>query len=42
MINDVLTNAVNQLSDMGNLKGLFHEHHDNDPLPSGQKLGTII
>lgn len=42
MINDVLTNAVNQLSDMGNLKGLCHEHHDNDPLPSGQKLGTII
>ncbi len=42
MINDVLTKAVSQLSDTTTLKGLFHEHRDNDPLPSGKDLGTIV
>lgn len=42
MINDVLTNAVSQLSDAGTLRGLFHEHRDNDPLPSGEDLRTIV
>ena len=42
MINDVLTKAVSQLSDMGKLKGLCHEHRDNDPIPSGKDLATIV
>lgn len=27
---------------MGKLKGLFHEHRDNDPIPSGKDLGIIV
>ncbi len=38
----LLTDTVNQLSDSGSLKGLFHEHRDGDPLPSGKVLQEII
>ncbi len=42
MTNDILTDVVGQLSDTGTLKGLFHEHRENDPLPSGKDLRTIV
>lgn len=42
MINEVLTKTVSQLSDLTTLRGLFHEHRDNDPLPSGDKLRAIV
>jgi len=38
----VLTQAVDELSGMGSLKGLFHEHRDGDPLPSAKALEEII
>ena len=42
MRNDVLTNAVKELSDIQSLKGLFHEHHDGDPIPSAHELREIV
>ena len=33
-----LTTAVDRLSDEMSLKGLFHQHQDGNPLPSGKVL----
>lgn len=38
----VLTQTVEQLSDPQSLKGLFHQHRDGYPLPSGTALEEII
>ena len=37
-----LTTAVDRLSDEMSLKGLFHQHQDGNPLPSGKALEEII
>ena len=37
-----LTKAVDQLSDPTSLKGLFHQHQDGNPLPSGKVLEEIV
>ena len=39
---ETLTRAVDQLSDPASLKGLFHQHQDGNPLPSGKVLEEII
>lgn len=39
---ETLTTAVEQLSDPASLKGLFHQHQDGNPLPSGKVLEEII
>lgn len=39
---EILTRAVDQLSDPASLKGLFHQHQDGNPLPSGKVLEEII
>lgn len=41
-ITQQLINTVDELSDPKALKGLFHEHYDGDPLPSGKELEEII
>lgn len=38
----LLAQTVTELSECSSLKGLFHEHHDGDPLPSGKVLHEII
>ena len=38
----ILNEAVRQLSDVESLKGLFHQHQENNPLPSGDVLSEII
>ncbi len=38
----VLTQTVERLSDPQSLKGLFHQHRDGYPLPSGTALEEII
>ena len=38
----LLAQTVTELSDDSSLKGLFHEHQDGDPLPSGKVLHEII
>ncbi len=38
----LLAQTVDELSDSSSLKGLFHEHRDGDPLPSGKILNEII
>ena len=38
----VLAAAVDALSEPQSLKGLFHQHHDGNPLPSGTALEEII
>lgn len=37
-----LAQTVTELSEDSSLKGLFHEHQDGDPLPSGKVLHEII
>lgn len=37
-----LTTAVESLSDETSLKGLFHQHQDGNPLPSGKVLEEIV
>jgi hypothetical protein len=37
-----LAQTVAELSENSSLKGLFHEHRDGDPLPSGKVLHEII
>ena len=37
-----LTTAVDRLSDEMSLQGLFHQHQDGNPLPSGKVLEEII
>ncbi len=41
-INRVLAETIGRLSESGSLEGLFHEHHDGDPLPSWPVLNEII
>lgn len=38
----ILTDSVNELSDIGSFKELFHQHEDGNPLPSGKILKEII
>ena len=38
----LLAQTVTVLSEHSSLKGLFHEHQDGDPLPSGKVLHEII
>lgn len=38
----LLAQTVTELSEDPSLKGLFHEHQDGDPLPSGKVLHEII
>ena len=38
----LLAQTVTELSEDSSLKGLFHEHQDGDPLPSGKALHEII
>ena len=38
----ILAQTVTELSEDSSLKGLFHEHQDGDPLPSGKVLHEII
>ena len=38
----ILTRAVDSLSDATSLKGLFHQHQDGNPLPSGKVLEEIV
>lgn len=38
----ILTQAVDELSESGSYKGLFHQHRDGDPLPSASALYEII
>lgn len=38
----ILTQAVDELSESESYKGLFHQHTDGNPLPSGQALRNII
>ena len=41
-ITHLLAQTVTELSEDSSLKGLFHEHQDGDPLPSGKVLHEII
>lgn len=38
----ILTRTVDELSDANSYKGLLHQHKENDPIPSGKELGTIV
>ncbi|MCI1683788.1 MAG: serine acetyltransferase [Bacteroides sp.] len=38
----ILTQAVDELSESESYKGLFHQHTDGNPLPSGKALYDII
>lgn len=38
----LLAQTVTELSEGSSLKGLFHEHKDGDPIPSGKVLHEII
>lgn len=40
--NHLLAETVTELSEENSLKGLFHEHKDGDPLPSGKVLQEIL
>lgn len=37
-----LTETIEELSCPKSLKGLFHQHRDGNPLPSGKALEEII
>lgn len=37
-----LSQTIDELSSTDSLKGIFHEHRDGDPLPSGHDLERII
>ncbi len=41
-LNTLLGDTIDKLSQPNSLKGLFHEHRDGDPLPSGQILSETI
>lgn len=41
-LNLLLETAVSELSDINSMGGLFHEHRDGAPLPSGPALQEII
>lgn len=38
----ILTQTVDELSEPKSLEGLFHQHNDGNPLPSGKALEEII
>ena len=38
----MLKHTISELSESCSLHGLFHEHHDGDPLPSGPILSEIV
>ena len=38
----ILTDTVDKLSDNNSYRGLFHQHKDGEPLPSGKALEEII
>jgi serine O-acetyltransferase len=38
----VMTQTVDELSESESLKGLFHQHRDGNPLPSGKALEEIV
>src|SRR5574344_1226118 len=38
----IMTKTVDELSESESLKGLFHQHRDGNPLPSGKALQEII
>lgn len=38
----ILTQTVDELSEPKSLEGLFHQHNDGNPLPSGKSLEEII
>lgn len=38
----ILTKAIAELSDSESYQGLFHQHKDGEPLPSGEKLRQIV
>ena len=38
----ILTDIVDKLSDNNSYRGLFHQHKDGEPLPSGKALEEII
>ena len=38
----ILTDTVDKLSDNNSYGGLFHQHKDGEPLPSGKALEEII
>lgn len=39
---NILTQAVDELSESQSYKGLFHQHKDGDPLPSAKSLYKIV
>ena len=39
---NILTQAVDELSESQSYKGLFHQHKDGDPLPSAISLYKIV
>ena len=41
-LTQTLTQTVEELSEAGSLKGLFHQHRDGNPLPSQRALEEII
>src|SRR3712207_5741262 len=41
-LTQVLTQAVSELSEPASLSGLFHQHRDGYPIPSGKTLEEII
>ena len=41
-LNNLLRQTTDELSASNSLHGLFHEHRDGDPLPSGPVLAEII
>lgn len=38
----ILTKAVDELSDSQSYQGLFHQHREGEPLPSGKSLQRIV
>ena len=38
----ILTKAVDELSDSQSYQGLFHQHKEGEPLPSGKSLQRIV
>lgn len=38
----ILTKAVDELSDNQSYRGLFHQHREGEPLPSGKSLERIV
>ncbi|MBQ7571924.1 MAG: serine acetyltransferase [Bacteroidaceae bacterium] len=41
-LNHTLGAAIGELSDVSSMRGMFHEHRDGAPLPSGRALEEIV